>query len=136
MSETEIQKRTVRIEVPLVSRLDSRPMPGWAVAVKDAVTGELIPTVTNAEVRIGATADGTVTARLRMFATEDGEPVYLGDAMVIDQLGEVITAEFTFYVAGFDFRVGEIRAPRGRNPWRPWEQEQAVEGERLGEVPS
>jgi hypothetical protein len=49
-------------------------IPGWQVALTDAVTGAQITTAMRIEIH--ADASDTVTADVTMFAGEDGQPVY------------------------------------------------------------
>ena len=83
------------------------PMPGWGVAVFDALNGRQITTVTR--LVIHARANDAVTADVTMYADEHGQPVYTGPPRIRDD--EVITGTFPFLVS-------EMRVAR-REPARP-----------------
>jgi len=71
------------------------PMPGWRLAVFDALNGRQITTVTG--LVIHADANNVVAADVTMFAGEDGQPVYTGKPRERD--GETIWGTFPFLVA-------------------------------------
>ena len=93
---------TVIIEWPGPGRHGVSAIAGHAITIRDAFSGgelqgELITTVTSADIVIHASAESLVTADLTMFADEDGNPVFTGKPHFRD--GEVITATFPFIVA-------------------------------------
>jgi hypothetical protein len=76
------------------------PMPGWQLAVFDALNGKPVTTVSR--LVIHADASDIVTADVTMFADEDGQPVYAGRPRVRD--GETIWGTFPFLVAEMRIR--------------------------------
>jgi hypothetical protein len=116
MSEIKTEDRLIVVEFPAPALGTMPPMPGWAVTIRDAVTGAMIPTVSRAEIVIAADATDVVKAKVRMFADEHGGPVYAGDAMVVGEDGEVLQGDFWFEVAMLRSAPAR-RAPRGSSPW-------------------
>jgi hypothetical protein len=82
---------------------DRLRMPGWAVCITSALTGEQITTVSGMDVVIHADAQTAVTADLAMFADEDGNPVPDGKPVLRD--GEVLTGTFRATVAEMRVRA-------------------------------
>lgn len=87
----------VIIEWPASRNPGTVILPGWKVAISDALTGTSITTVTGADITIHADPSKPVTATLVMFADPNGNPVYDGTPHLRD--GEVLTAAFPFLVA-------------------------------------
>jgi hypothetical protein len=87
-------------------------MPGWQVAVFDALSGQQITTVTRLEIR--ADASNVVAADVTMFADENGQPVYTGPPYLNDD-DETIWGTFPFLVAEMRVRQPEP----GRAPLEP-----------------
>lgn len=85
------------IEWPAPRHPGSVILPGWKVAISDAITGAAITTVTGADITIHAEPARPVTAELTMFADEHGDPVYDGQPHQRD--GETLTSAFPFLVA-------------------------------------
>jgi hypothetical protein len=97
------------------------PMPGWKIAVFDALNGRQITTVTR--LVIHASANDVVTADVTMFADLDGQPVYDGKPYYrgqADLAGEVVYGTFPFLVAEMRVRQPEpgraALAPRFQEP--------------------
>jgi len=111
-----MQDRLIVIAMPQRELNPTMPMPGWASMITDALTGELIPTVTSYRIVIESEATEYVRARLRMFKDEAGRPVYAGDTMVVGEDGEVLQGDFWFWVAGLIEREPDARRYRGRKP--------------------
>jgi len=117
----EMQDRLIVISMPQRELNPTMPMPGWASMITDALTGELIPTVTNCKIVIESDATEYVRARLRMFKNEAGRPVYAGDAMVVGENGDVLQGDFWFWVAGMIER-DPVRRHLGRRPVSQFEK--------------
>jgi hypothetical protein len=84
------------------------PMPGWKIAVFDALNGRQITTVTR--LVIHASASDVVTADVTMYADLDGQPVFDGKPYYRGQAGlggEVIYGTFPFLIAEMRVRPHE-----------------------------
>lgn len=96
----------VVIEWPALRNPGSVILPGWKLAIFDALTGSPITTVTGADITIHAEPAQPVTAELTMFADEHGDPVYDGQPHQRD--GETLTSVFPFLVAEMRTRPGSL----------------------------
>ena len=82
-------------------------LPGWKIAVWDALSGRPVTTVTRIELH--ASAVDVIAADVTMFADLDGRPVYTGQPYQRD--GETIWGTFPFLVAWM--RVAQPAPERG-----------------------